>query len=153
MDFIIEACLCAPFVVIMNFMAVVISVRNRHQITNTESEINEGRRKAELRLLIVGIIISVSYVSSVIFITLCQLAYKNLIPLNGDEMLIWYYNTFDIFTLCNPYILLILSEITRKAFLSFILCKQEWEEGRRRTMTAANVRPLPSRSLMGVTNF
>ncbi len=91
-------------------------------MNDTESETTRARRKVEVRLLIVGIIISASYMTSIVFATLGNLASMNWIPLNAYEMYAWYYRMFDIFTMCNPYVLLILSEVTRKAFLSFIVC-------------------------------
>ncbi len=108
----------------MNIMSVVISVKIRRQISTGESEISKARKNAEVRLAVVGLIISASYVSSVVFLFLWELATSNVLSIDGDEMSNLYYDSFDTFTLCNPYLLLILSGTTRTAFFRFIDCRR-----------------------------
>jgi hypothetical protein len=123
-DTVLEVLIIAPLVIILNVLTVAISFNNRRQMPNRDRETFQARKKIEMRLAVVNIIISVSYVSSVIFSTLwgATNAFPNA-PINGDVMSYWYYISFHTFTMCNPYILLILSTATRNEFLRFITCK------------------------------
>jgi hypothetical protein len=125
----------------MNVMTVAISIKNRRQISNTNSEMTGTRKKVEMRLAVVGIIISMSYVSSVVFLALFYLASSNFLRLDDDEMSNLFYDSFDTLTLCNPYLLLILSQATRIAFFRFINCKNVLTEDTNQTIirTTTNV--------------
>ncbi len=118
-------------------------MKNRGLLSNAESEVINERKRAEQRLAVVGIIISVSYVSSVVFISLAELGGLNVLPtVNADIMTNWYYNSFDTFTMCNPYILLVLSSVARSAFLRFVTCKGVAIDATRPSLTlnSSNVR-------------
>jgi hypothetical protein len=120
----IEALIFSPLIILMNIMTVAFSIKNRLQLSNADSETIRARQKAELRLVVVGIIISLSYVSSVVLLALWQFSNSNLLPFDSYQMSQVYYDSFDTFTLCNPYLLLILSEATRTEFFRFLGYKQ-----------------------------
>jgi hypothetical protein len=82
----------------------------------------------ELKLAIVGAIISVSYLTSAVFLFLYTMGSTDKLSVDPEQMMNLYYISFDIFTMCNPYLLLFLSSTVRGEFVSFLTCNRFWKE-------------------------
>lgn len=124
-DDILEFGICAPVITVMNILTIATSRRYRRSVQDQDSEIFRQKKKVEIRLSFVGFVVSTSYVTSVIFDVLVTVSQWNIslfAGMNSDALLTWYYRFFDIFTMCDPYLLLFLSPAVRAKFFQIFFC-------------------------------
>lgn len=100
----------------------------RRRMSRNDPNHDDPRRKHEIRLTAVGCILSGTYTTAALAQVLVWIMILGIIPYSDDIVEFsyqWFLNFFDIFTLCNPYLLLFLSSIVRRQYLAFLGFRKE----------------------------
>lgn len=114
----------------MNVLIVVYmrkSNQARRNLDRNNLNRDDSSRKQEIRLTVVGCVLSGTYTTAAMAQVLAWVTILGIIPYSDDLIEFsyeWFLNFFDIFTLCNPYLLLFLSSAARRQFFDFLGIKK-----------------------------
>jgi len=114
---------CAPFITVMNILTIASSRKYRLNVQHQDSEESKKRKKTEIRLFVLGFVVSASYVTSELFIVLYTLSLWKIsvfADINDDLMYTWYMRFYDFFSMCDPYLLVFLSPTVRAKFFQML---------------------------------